>query len=129
MIEQCQHGIGAVAVVLLMLGVFIGVPVAGLVDSQHMKVLCQNADVAPEVRPTRRTRTTAVQEHDGLLIADTSLVIMQAHIAIASTHLGELRGGFEGQVLMGLGLVDERRHLTLRPSCRRLAARTHGCHT
>ena len=92
MIEQVQQRGGAVTVVLLMLGVLVGVSVARLVDGEHVKVLRQNRDVAPEVRPARRTGSTAVQQHDRLIVADAGLVVVQPHVI---SHLGVARGRLE----------------------------------
>ena len=99
-IEQCQHRIGAVAVVLLVLGVLVGVAVAGLVDGDDMEVPGQHGDVAAEVRPARGARAAAVQQHHGLAIALAGLVIVQAHIPATGAHLGISRGGIEGDFLL-----------------------------
>ena len=70
MVEQVEQGGGAVAVVLLVLGVLVGVAVAGLVDGEHVELLGQHGDVAAEVRPARRPGPAAVQQHHRLRVAD-----------------------------------------------------------
>jgi hypothetical protein len=42
----------------------------GLIDGQHVKVLRQYADIAPEVRPARRAGAAAVQQHERQPAAD-----------------------------------------------------------
>ncbi len=60
-VEQPLQRSGGVVVELPVLGAFVGVTVAGLVDGQHVKVLRQHRNVAGEVRPARRPRSAAVQ--------------------------------------------------------------------
>ena len=109
-VEQVQQRGGAVAVVLLVLGVLVGVPVAGLVDGQHVEVLRQHADVAAEVRPARRAGPAAVQQHDRLLVADARLVVVQPHV-VADLRIA--RGRFERDLLLLCGFGGERRHQTI----------------
>ena len=82
---------------LPVLGTLVGVAVAGLVDGQHVKVLRQHRDVAGEVRPARRTGSAAVQQHDRLLFANASLVIVQLERSV-NVDFGEAGGGLEGEL-------------------------------
>ncbi len=110
MVEQVQQRGRAVAVVLLVFGVLVGVAVARLVDGEHMEVLGQHGDVASEVRPARRTGAAAVQQHDRLLVTDAGLVIVQPHV------LADLRiagGRLERDLLLLCGFGGERRHQTI----------------
>src|SRR6476619_21879 len=103
-VEQVQQSGGAVAVVLLMLGVLVGVPVAGLVDGEHVKVLRQHADVAAEVGPARRTGPAAVQQHDRPPMTGTRLVVVQPHVV---ANLRVARGRFECDLLLLCGFGGE----------------------
>ena len=91
-VEQVQQGGGAVAVVLLMLGVFVGVPVTGLIHRQDAELLREHADVAAEVRPTRRPRSAAVQQHHRWCVGVAGFVVVQPHV-VADLRIA--RGGFE----------------------------------
>ena len=82
---------------LPVLGAFVGVPVAGLIDGEHMKLLRQHRDVAREVRPARRAGTAAVQQHHRLLVADTRLVIVQLQRSV-NVDVRITRGGLERQL-------------------------------
>ena len=96
-VEQVQQGGGAVAVVLLVLGVLVGVAVAGLVDGQHVEVLREHGDVLREVRPARRAGPATVQQHDRLVVADTRFVVVQPHVL---SDLGVARRRLEGDLLL-----------------------------
>ena len=109
-VEQVQQRGGAVPVVLLVLGVLVGMPVAGLIDRQHVEVPRQYRDVLREVRPARRTGTAAVQEHNGLIVAHAGFVVVQAHVI---AHLRVARGRLEGDLLLLCSFGGERSHQTI----------------
>ncbi len=113
MVEQVQQRGRAVAVVLLVLGVLVGMPVARLIDGQDVEVLRQHGDVAPEVRPTRRAGAPAVQKHDRLFVADARLVIVQAHGWALAAYVGKARRRLECDLLLLCSFGGERGHQTI----------------
>ena len=87
MVEQGEYGVGAVTVVLLVFGVFVGQPVPGLVDRDDVEMVGQHRDVAAEVRPARRSRPAAVKQHNGGAAA--GLVVVQPHVALPGADICE----------------------------------------
>ena len=107
LVEQSFQGSGGVVVELPVLRAFVGVTVAGLVDRQYVETLRQHRDVAGEVRPARRARTAAVQQHHRLVVADTRLVVVQLQRSV-DVNLNEPRGRLKGQLLYSRHGLDHR---------------------
>ena len=80
-----------------MLGAFVGVAVAGLIDGENVKTLRQHRNVAREVRPARGSGTAAVQQHHRLVVTDARFVVVQLQRAV-DVYLDEPRGGLESQL-------------------------------